>query len=152
MVFLRYTMIQGLAIKKVILHRDERGFFAELLKAGEETFHEIRQTSYSETRLGVVKAFHVHDYWEVWCVIKGRARVVLYDGRPDSPTRGETQVIFAGEDDFQTIAIPPNVAHGYQALGPSPMGIIYHAEQPYDSSRRQIEHIPHDDPAINFQW
>ncbi len=145
-------MIDGVVIKQIIMHRDERGFFAELLKTGDETFHEIKQTSYSETRPGVIKAFHVHNYWEVWCVIKGHARVVLYDGRSESLTYGKTQVVFTGEENLQTIAIPPNVAHGYEAVGETAMGIIYHAEEPYDLSRRQIEHISYNDPTINFQW
>ncbi len=145
-------MIDGLKIKKVIQHRDERGFFAELVKFGEETFQEIKQTSYSETNPGVIKAFHIHDYWEVWCVIKGKAQIVLYDLRLNSSTKGETQLIYTGEDDMQVIAIPPNVAHGYKALGNSPMGIIYHAGEPYDPSKKQIEELPFDSPEIGFDW
>ncbi len=145
-------MIDGLAIKKVVGHKDHEGFFAELVKFGEETFHEIRQTSYSETKQGVIKAFHWHPYWEMWCVVKGRAKIVIADIRDGSPTKGNTEVIMAGEDDMKVIAIPPGVAHGYQVLGDAPMGIIYHAEEPYDPAYPKIEHLPHDTPLINFNW
>ncbi|MBI4117374.1 MAG: dTDP-4-dehydrorhamnose 3,5-epimerase family protein [Parcubacteria group bacterium] len=145
-------VIDGVKIKKVVQHRDDRGFFAELVKFGEETFQEIKQTSYSETKPGIIKAFHIHNYWEVWCVIKGKAQVVLHDLRENSATKGEAQIIYTGEDNMLVIAIPPNVAHGYKALGDSPMGIIYHAAEPFDSSKKQIEHIPFDSPDINFNW
>lgn len=67
-------MIQGVSVKKIVSNHDDRGFFAEVVKFGEETFHEIKQTSYSETKPGIIKAFHIHDYWEVWCLLKERPK------------------------------------------------------------------------------
>lgn len=146
------AMIAGVQIKKVIRHPDESGFFAELVKFGEKTFHEVLQTSYCETEPGVIKAWHIHDYWEVWCVIKGEAKVVLHDLRPDSPTHGKTQVVYAREDDLKVIAIPGQVAHGYKPLGRKTMGIIYHSSQTYNPKTPAIREIPYDDPEINFDW
>ncbi len=145
-------MIDGLVIKKVVKHEDERGFFAELIKFGEESFHKVLQTSYSETKPGVIKAFHIHDYWEVWCVIKGEAKVVLYDMRPDSPTKGETQIIYTGESNMMVIAIPGEVAHGYVPLEGKTMGILYHASEAYNPKNITIRNIPFDDPSIRFDW
>ncbi len=145
-------MIAGVSIKKVIKHTDEKGFFAELVKFGEKTFHEVLQTSYSETKPGLIKAWHIHDYWEIWCVIKGRAKVVLCDMRPDSPTKNKTQIIYTGEDNMVVIAIPGEVAHGYKTLGEGPMGIIYHSEKAYNQKEITIREIPFDDPVINFDW
>lgn len=145
-------MIKGVIVKKVVKHSDEKGFFAELVKFGEETFHEILQTSYSETKPGVIKAWHIHGYWEVWCIIKGKAKVVLYDMRPRSKTFGKTQIIYAGEDNMLVIAIPGEVAHGYKPLGRKNMGIIYHSEKAYSQKEITIREIPFDDPAINFDW
>ena len=145
-------MIKDVSIKKVDIHLDERGFFAELVKFGDETFHEILQTSYSETKRGVIKAFHIHDYWEVWCVVKGEAQVVLHDLRPNSPTKGKTDVIYTGESNMMVIAIPGNVAHGYKPLGAKPMGIIYHASEAYNPNNITIRTIPFDSPEINFDW
>ncbi len=145
-------MIKDVVIKKVVKHSDERGFFAELVKFGEDTFHEILQTSYSETKPGVIKAWHIHDYWEIWCIIKGKAKVVLYDMRPKSPTKGEFQEIYTGEDNMVVIAIPGEVAHGYKPLGKKNMGIIYHAAEAYSPENITIRTIPYDDPTIDFDW
>lgn len=145
-------MIQGVAIKKVVIHSDDRGFFSELVKFGEETFHEVLQTSYAETKPGVIKAFHIHDYWEVWCIIKGQAQVVLHDMRENSPTKDQTDVIYTGEDNMMVIAIPGEVAHGYKPLGDKPMGIIYHASEAYNAENITIRTIPFDSPDINFDW
>lgn len=145
-------MIKDVGIKKLVLHFDDRGFFAEMVKFGEETFHEILQTSYSKTNPGIIKVFHVHDYWEAWCVVKGQAQVVLYDMRPGSPTKGKTDVIYTGEDNMMVIAIPGGVAHSYKSLGQKPMGIIYHASEPYNPDNITIRTIPFDSPEIGFDW
>ena len=145
-------MIQDVRIKKVDVHTDERGFFAELVKFGEETFHEVLQTNYSETKPGLIKGFHIHNYWEVWCIIKGHAQVVLCDMRASSPTKGATDVIYTGEDNMMVIAIPGEVAHAYKSLGPGPMGIIYHVSETYDPNNITIRNIPLDAPEIGFDW
>lgn len=145
-------MIKDVHIKKVVKHSDDRGFFAELVKFGEETFHEVLQTSYSETKAGVIKAWHIHDYWEIWCIVKGRAKVVLYDLRKDSPTYSKTQVIYTGEKNMMVIAIPGEVAHGYKPMGRKNMGIIYHASEAYNPENITIRTLPYDDPSINFDW
>jgi|SRR3989344_4344949 len=146
------AMIDGVVTKKVIKHSDEHGFFTELIKFGEDTFHEVLQTSYSETKPGIIKAFHIHDYWETWCVTRGQAKVVLYDCRPDSKTKGKTQIIYTGEVNMMVIAIPGEVAHGYKVLGDKNMGIIYHAAKVYDPNNVTIRSIPYDDPDIDFDW
>ena len=144
--------VNDVVIKKIIKHSDERGFFAELVKFGEETFHEVLQTSYSETKPGVIKAWHIHNYWEIWCIIKGRAKVVLYDMRPKSKTLDKTQIIYTGENNMKVIAIPGEVAHGYKPLGKKTMGIIYHAAEAYNPKNTTIRTIPFDDPKIGFNW
>jgi dTDP-4-dehydrorhamnose 3,5-epimerase len=146
-------MIDGVKIKQLKKYCDDRGFFTEVIKDGEETFHEIRQTSYTETHPGVIKAFHWHKrQWDMWFVIKGMAQVVLYDQRENSPTKGETQVICAGEDNPCLISIPPGVAHGYRVLGNRRIGLFYHTSEAYDPTNPDEERIPFDDPKIGFDW
>jgi len=146
-------MIDGVKIKQVKRSSDDRGFFAEIIKFGEDTFHEVKQTSYTETYPGVIKAFHWHKkQWDVWFVVKGMAQVVLYDLRPESTTKGETQVFYAGEDSPITIAIPPGVAHGYRVIGQEKVCLFYHTSEAYDASNPDEERIAFDDPMINFDW
>ena len=46
----------------------------------------------------------------------GNARMVLVDLREGSPTEGRIQTLILGEHSPKMVAIPPFVAHGYQAL------------------------------------
>ena len=146
-------MIDGVKIKEVKKHFDDRGFFAEIIKFGEETFKEIKQTSYTETYPGVIKAFHWHKrQYDIWFPVKGNMRIVLYDLREDSPTYKETQVIYAGEDNSLVVLIPPMVVHGYQVLGFKKASIFYHTTEAYSPQNPDEERIPFDDKKINFDW
>ncbi len=53
---------------------------------------------------GVIKAFHYHEKQDdLWFFPSGNAQVVLYDLRKDSPTKGETNVHYMGEEsDYAT--------------------------------------------------
>ncbi len=146
-------MINDVVVKRITSYYDDRGFFAEVVKFGEDTFHEVKQTSYAETYPGIIKAFHWHKkQWDIWFPVKGHARVVLYDLRKNSRTRGQTDVFFSGEDNKMVIAIPPGVAHGYQVIGPASFGIFYHTTKPYNPKSPDEQRIPFDDPHIGFDW
>jgi dTDP-4-dehydrorhamnose 3,5-epimerase len=144
-------MIEGVAVKQLKRWCDDRGFFSEVIKFGEETFHEVKQTSYTETLPGVIKAFHWHKkQWDVWFVLKGLAQVVLYDCRADSKTKGETQVFICGADNPLLISIPPGVAHGYRVLGNERVGLLYHTSEAYDPKEPDEFRISFDDAKINW--
>ena len=146
-------MINQVKIKKIIRHHDDRGYFSEIIKMGEETFQDIRQTSFTKTYPGVIKAFHWHNQqFDIWFPVSGQLQVVLYDMRPDSPTYQQTQVIYAGEDNPLLILIPPKVAHGYRVLGNIPATLFYHTTKAYDPDNPDEERIPFNDPQINFDW
>jgi dTDP-4-dehydrorhamnose 3,5-epimerase len=113
----------------------------------------VKQTSYTETYPGVIKAFHWHKkQWDVWFCCKGSIQAVLHDLRKDSKTKGETQVIFMGEENPVSVAIPPGVAHGYKVLGERTIGLFYHTSESYNPDKPDEERIPFDDPSIGFDW
>jgi dTDP-4-dehydrorhamnose 3,5-epimerase len=145
--------IHDVVIKKLITYSDDRGYFREILREDDNLLKKFGQTSFTKTYPGVIKAFHWHnDQDDLWYVADGMARVVLYDRRPDSPSCGQTQVIYAGEDNPVLILIPTGIAHGYQVLGPKPVLLFYHVTANYDPANPDEERIPFDDPEIGFDW
>ena len=146
-------MIKGVQVKKIKRFCDDRGFFSEIFKEDDPFFKEIKQTSYTETYPGVIKAFHYHEKQDdIWFVSTGMAQVVLYDLREDSETKGETQVIYAGEDNPVLIYIPIGVAHGYRVLGNKKVGLFYHTTESYDPENPDEKRIHFDDKEIGFDW
>lgn len=145
--------IEGVKIKQIKRFADDRGFFSEVIKFGEETFQEVKQTSYTETYPGVIKAFHWHKkQYDIWFPVCGNMQIVLHDMREDSPTFGTTQVIYGGECNPILVMIPPYVAHGYRVLGQEKCSLLYHTSEAYDPENPDEERIPFDSPEIGFDW
>lgn len=146
-------MIAGVKIKQLKIFPDDRGFLTEIIKQGDEVFANIKQTTYTETYPGVIKAFHWHrKQTDVWFVAKGMAQVVLYDLREDSSTHKETNIFYLGEKNPRVLLIPPGVSHGYKVLGNEPVGLFYHATEVYDPENLDEERIAFDSPEIGFDW
>lgn len=145
--------LEGVQVKHLVSHCDERGYLLEVLRDDDELLERFGQTTYTMTYPGVIKAFHWHKkQHDLWYVATGEARVVLYDLREESRTYRKTQVIYAGEHKPLLIVIPPGVAHGYQVLGEKPVGLFYHTTRSYDPKDPDEERIPFDDPSIAFPW
>jgi dTDP-4-dehydrorhamnose 3,5-epimerase len=146
-------MIQGIQFKKINANFDDRGFLCEVLKDCEISPQAIKQTTYTETLPGVIKAFHWHKkQWDYWFVVRGLAQVVLHDLRSESSTKGETDVFYLGEKNLGLLSIPPGVAHGYRVLGCESVCLFYHTSEVYNPDQLDEERVAFDDPQINFNW
>src|SRR5512137_371564 len=91
-------MIQGVLVKQLKPIPDERGMVMEILRSDDELFAKFGQVYLSVVYPGVVKGWHFHKVQtDYFAIVKGMAKVVLYDPRDGSPTRGEVQELFIGE-------------------------------------------------------
>lgn len=146
-------MIEGVFHKKLVRHSDDRGFFMEILRDDDQLLRRFGQASLSKSYPGVIKAFHYHERQDdLWFFPVGNAQVVLYDQREDSPTKGNTNVFYLGEDNPGLLVIPKGVAHGYRVLGNEPAVIMYFTTESYRREDPDELRIPWDDPVIGFDW
>ncbi|MDM5284694.1 dTDP-4-dehydrorhamnose 3,5-epimerase family protein [Peribacillus frigoritolerans] len=147
-------MIEGVKVKKLVKHCDDRGFFAELVRDDEpELLSRFGQASCSMSYPGVIKAFHYHEKQDdLWFFPSGNAQVVLFDLREGSSTKGETDVYYMGEENPIMLLIPKGVAHGYRVLGQKPATIIYFTTESYNPINPDEKRINWDDSEISFSW
>ena len=145
-------MIEGVELKALVTHPDERGFFREIARSSEGIVREgWAQVSHSLMHPGVAKAWHLHPTQiDWWYVPVGDLKVALYDTRDSSSTRGELVELFLGEHyAAQLLKIPAGVAHGCRAIGGT-AHLIYLTSSTYNPDEEQ--RIAHDDPAIGYDW
>jgi dTDP-4-dehydrorhamnose 3,5-epimerase len=163
----RLGRIHDVRIKTFVKHADQRGYFIEQLKRGDlddagnlflpdQPFAQMSR-SLAYARGGnppeLIKAFHWHKrQWDYWDIVQGNARVVLVDLRPDSPTCGVIQSVILGENAPRMVAIPPLVAHGYQALDLRDVILTYYVTEPYDPDHPDEGRLAWNDPRIGFDW
>ncbi|MGH7274687.1 MAG: dTDP-4-dehydrorhamnose 3,5-epimerase family protein [Nitrospiria bacterium] len=145
-------VIQGVWLKPLVTHTDERGFFREVLRATDDIFSGgFGQWSHSHMVAGTIKAWHIHFIQtDLFYLPIGVAKVVLHDYRQDSPTYRLTNEFVMGEGhEPEVLKIPPGVAHGLKVIsGPAHLFYITsHVYNPDDEGR-----VAHDDPGIGYDW
>jgi dTDP-4-dehydrorhamnose 3,5-epimerase len=145
-------MIEGVVLKELVTHSDQRGFFREIIRKTDNFFSEgFAQWSHSLMFNGVIKAWHFHRIQtDWWYVCDGVLRVGLCDMRENSSTCKETMDFLMGEaQPARILKIPPGVAHGCKVVQ-GPVNLFYvtsHIYNPDDEIR-----IAYDAPEINFDW
>ncbi len=107
---------------------------------------------FSEVFPGAVKAWKRHTrQTQLFAVPMGLLRIVLYDDRPASPTRGALVERRLGRpDEYGLLRIPPLVWYGFTAEGSAPALICNCADMPHDPA--EGERLAPDDPAIPYAW
>lgn len=145
-------MIDGVVIKELLTHTDERGFFREIIRVTDPFFKDgFGQLSVSKVDTGVIKAWHIH-YKQAECIYvsRGKLKVALYDARKNSPTYKNIIELSMGEGERAVVvSMPPGVAHGYRCVN-GPADVFYIASRVYDPADEG--RIPHDDPEIGYVW
>lgn len=146
-------MISGVTVKDLKLIADERGYLMEVLRSDDQLYQQFGQTYVTAAYPGVVKAWHYHrrqtDYF---CVLSGMAKVVLYDAREDSPTKGEVNEFFMGEFNRKLLVIPPYVYHGYKNIGTQLCLLLNIPTQTYDYAAPDELRVDPHDGSVPYDW
>jgi dTDP-4-dehydrorhamnose 3,5-epimerase len=146
-------MIEGVKIKKLEGHADERGCLTEILRSDDDIFERFGQLYVSLNYPGVIRAWHYHKkQGDLWAVVKGMAKVVMYDPRDGSPTKGEVQEVFLGEQNPVLLQIPVGVIHGYKTIGVEPSLLLNIPTEPYNAAKPDEFRLPYDTPDIPYDW
>jgi dTDP-4-dehydrorhamnose 3,5-epimerase len=146
-------MIQGVEIKQLARHADERGFLMELLRSDDPVFTKFGQCYVSMNYPGVIRAWHWHKKQDdFFVVVKGMIKVGLYDLREGSPTQGEAAELYLGDNNSIMVKIPIGVVHGYKTVGTEPSLLINFPSELYNPQEPDEYRLPWDTDQIPFDW
>jgi dTDP-4-dehydrorhamnose 3,5-epimerase len=85
-------------------------------------------------------------------VNQGHAKIVLYDGRDDSPTLGQLMELHVGDARPTFLVIPAGVWHGLQNLGSSDALLLNFPTNAYDYEDPDHYRLPWDTAEIPYSW
>ena len=126
-------VIEGVGIHPLRQIPDERGKVMHMLRADDPHFEKFGEIYFSTAYPGVIKGWHLHTQMTLnYAVVVGMIKLVLYDRREDSPTKGQLQEIFTGESNYMLIRIPPGIVNGWKCIGGSPAIVANCATEPHD--------------------
>lgn len=146
-------LIQGVQVKTLNVIPDERGFLMEILRSDDPVFRRFGQIYLTAVNPGAVKAWHYHKkQTDHFCAVKGMAKIVLYDPRRGSPTRGIVNEFFCGDLAPSLVVIPPMVYHGFKGISGEPTLIINVPTETYNYSQPDEFRLPPHTKKIPYDW
>ena len=150
-------MIKGVEVKKLEVHKDERGLLMEFLRNNDKMFNKFGQVYMTLVKKGMVKAWHFHEKQDDHFIcVEGKALVALYDMREDSPTYKQSQDFILSAPDLEgehlLVKIPRGVAHGFTAVDCDQAKIVNTPTEAYNYDDPDEIRFPWDSPDIDYKW
>ncbi len=147
------ALIEGVAVKPLRVLSDERGHLMEMLRSDDKLFKGFGQVYMTTAYPGVVKAWHYHrKQWDHFVVVAGMMKVVLFDPRDGSATKGQVNEFFMGVHNPILLQIPPMVYHGFKCISETEAVVINCPTEVYrydDPDEYRVD--PHDND-IPYNW
>jgi dTDP-4-dehydrorhamnose 3,5-epimerase len=145
------TEIDGLQVIPLRRIPDERGTILHMLKRTDAHFVDFGEIYFSTVYRNVVKGWHLHREMTLnYACVFGRVKIVVFDDREGSATRGAIREVFLGPDDHSLVVIPPGLWNGFKGLS-EPFAILANCcTHPHDPSRSE-RLDPYENP-IPYDW
>jgi dTDP-4-dehydrorhamnose 3,5-epimerase len=146
--------IADVEIARLMPHADDRGLLMEIFNPELDFWREPVVYSYCVTiRPGRIKGWGMHRIQaDRYAVLAGRLRVVLFDGRADSPTHEQFAEFHFTEVNPGLLRIPPGVWHADQNWGDTDALIVNFPTAPYDRENPDKYRIDPHSGQIPFDW
>jgi len=106
--------VKVISLKKI---PDERGSIYHMLRSSDPHFTKFGEIYFSKIYKNALKGWHVHKKITLnYCVVSGMIKLVLYDIRDGSPSKGNLMELFIGDDNYSLVVIPPGIANGHKGI------------------------------------
>ena len=147
------SLIKGIRVKSLRVRADERGRLFEILRRDEPLFKTFGQVYCTTVNAGVVKGWHYHrKQIDNFVCVSGMIKLVAYDARPASSTRGRVNEFYLGVHNPLLVQIPAGVYHGFKGISHPEAVVINVPTEPYH--RRHPDEVrldPHRND-IPYAW
>jgi dTDP-4-dehydrorhamnose 3,5-epimerase len=145
------NVIHDVVITPLKRFPDERGTVMHIMKAKDPEFKGFGEVYGSTIYPGVVKGWHLHQKIQrSYIVLTGMIKLVLFDEREESPSKGCIQEIFIGELNYCRVTIPPEVWSGFKCIGTDIALVCDIIDQTNDSS--QVKRCDPHNSHIPYDW
>ena len=144
-------MIHGVSSHPLRRIPDERGVVLHMLRRDDPWFEGFGEIYFSTVYPEVVKGWHLHKKMTLnYAVVSGTIKLVLFDDRAESPTKGELNELLIGDNNYSLVSIPPYVWNGFKGVGVTPSILANCATEPHDPD--EIQRLDPFDNHIPYDW
>ena len=149
------TGIEGVVVERPPHYIDHRGSLFEIVNLSHEFWREpVVHGEWIETAPGMLKGWGMHkESVDRYVAGSGRVRVVLFDGRVDSPSYERFAQFHFGDESPGWLRIPCGVWHVIHNYGETDAIIANFPTDPHryeDPDKYRLD--PYDSSKIPFDW
>jgi len=146
------SLIDGVVITELRQICDERGAVLHMLRCDAPEFTNFGECYFSEVIPGCIKAWKRHSLQtQNLTVPVGRIKMVIFDDRHDSNTKGRVQEIEIGRpDNYIRLQIPTGLWYGFACVSTTPALLVNCADIPHDPNEGEV--CEKDNPLIPYKW
>ena len=146
---LRHQPIDGVRFHPVRPVPHEDGHVTEVARIDwPELDQPIVQVHTTTTFPGRIRAWGLHRRsTDRLFVMSGLVKIVVFDGRPHSPTFGGVNCFTVSDRNPGLLVVPPDLDHGWKNIGPAEAVIINMPTRLYDYASPDAHDLPWDSEA-----
>lgn len=127
------TKIEGVVVEPLGVIDDDRGKVMHMMRSDSPLFDRFGEIYFSLVYHGIVKAWKLHkEMTQHYAVPIGNIRLVIYDDRKGSSTRGNLRIMDIGEDNYCLVKIPPGVWYGFKGISDDSAIIANITDMPFN--------------------
>ena len=147
-------LIDGVAVREIANVPKQNGYLTEIFrrdwKIDDVAVDQIFQVVMNP---GAISAWHAHEKTNDRLFVSfGTARIVLYDDREESPTRGMINEFRFGTIRPALIIVPTRVWHGLQNIDDGVTIVLNLVDRAYEYEDPDHWRVPFDSAAIPFKF
>ena len=145
------NQIDGVIIKPLTQICDERGKIMHMMRNDDPDFEKFGEIYFSVVYPGVIKGWHLHSEMTLnYACVSGMIKLVLFDERQTSNTKGLLQEFFLGPENYKLVQIPPGVWNGFKGCGTIPSIVANLASTAHDPA--EISRMDPLQNHIEYDW
>lgn len=144
-------MIHDVKITPLKIISDNRGKVMHMLRTDSQVFEKFGEIYFSTIYHQSIKGWHLHKESTLnYVCIKGKVKLVLFDNRKESSTKGVYQELILSPEDYFLVTIPPNIWNGFKGLDEAESIIANCLTLPHDE-KEMVRKDPFD-KSFSYKW
>ena len=145
------NQIQGVIVKPLKRIPDIRGTIMQGVRS-DNILNEFGEVYFKKLYKNIINGWHVHETLILnYIGICGMIKVVLYDMRENSATKGKLYEIFMGDDNYVLVHVPTGIANASTVISGESAIMCNVASEPHDPNLKYTRIDPHDG-QIPYDW
>ena len=144
-------MIEGVKITNLKKIDDDRGSVLTMIRSDSKVFKSFGEIYFSTIFNKSIKAWHLHREATLnYVCVKGIVRLVLFDDRNSSSTKGKFQELILSPKNYFLVTIPPKIWNGFKNLDNEESIIANCLNIPHNE--KEMVRESHDSKNFNYDW